>query len=122
MPKENLSFVLSESSDQSKHNKSPQSYGLGKNQQTTSNRKSNGLNVVLGNPLEEISRENSVGVQSVIPSNSKREGESSGEEFRNLDVGFNVETSATINENGDSELQQIGFGNNKPNNSMIQDP
>ena len=36
---------------------------------------------------------------------------------QNLDVGFNVETSATINENGDSELQQIGFGNNKPNNS-----
>ena len=118
LPKENLSFVLSESSDQSEYNKSPQNLVLGKNQQTTSNRKSgNGLNVVLGNPLEEISRENSVGVQSVIPGNSKREGESSGEGIQNLDVGFNVETSATINENGDSELQQIGFGNNKPNNS-----
>ena len=74
LPKENLSFVLSESSDQSKHNKPPQNMVLGTNHQTTSNRKS-------GN------------------------------------VGLTVKPSAIINENGNSELQQIGFGNNKPNNS-----
>lgn len=116
LPKENLSVELSESSDKSKHNKSYKNLVLGTNQRTASNRQSgNGLDVGLGNPLEEMSRENLVGVQSLILGNSSREGEPSGEGIQSVEVGFTGEPSAIINENGDSELNQIVFGNNKPN-------
>ena len=115
LPEENLSVVLSESSDQSKISNPQKTLVLSSNPQTTSNSQSgNGLNVVLGNPLDEKSSGNLVGVQNVILGNSTRAGDLTREGLQGVDVGFTAKPSSIINENRNSELKQIGFGNKKP--------